>query len=106
MKLIGKIALVVGITAFLSSCQKEDMPSPGPCTNHQQDETGTNMRVGGPENGDNGGGWLNGGGDIQCADSTGIVGGGDDDRDGGGVVGGGDDDRDGGRKTNGESKPR
>lgn len=99
MKTQIKIALVVGLIALMTSCQKDEMPTPD-CGTH--DPVGSTMRVGGPE--DNDGGSL-GGDDEITADSTGIVGGGDDDRDGGGIVGGGDDDKDGGKKKAEEKKP-
>jgi hypothetical protein len=93
MKIQLKIAVVAGLMALLiTSCQKEDIPMPGVTPVEQNG--GGNMRVGGPN--DNNGGSL-GDDNVISADSTGIVSGGDDDRDGG-IVGGGDDDKDGGSK--------
>lgn len=105
MKISVKIAvLMIGLVALISSCQKEDMPMPGDCPSHQQDQTnsGGNMRVGDPQTTNDGGNVGSGG--EPTADT--IVGHGDDDRDGGGIVGGGDDDKDGGRRMNDETKPR
>lgn len=103
MKAQLKIAIVAGLLALtVSSCQKEEI---GPDTwpeNCYQTEDGGNMRIGGPEG--NEGGALGDDG-VIVADSTGIVSGGDDDRDGGGVVGGGDDDKDGGKKKAEDKKP-
>lgn len=93
MKIQGKIAiLVVGLLAFaVSSCQKEDMPAPS----NPAFQPAPNMRGADPAGEDNPGA-LGDDGTIITADSSGIVGGGDDDRDGGGIIGGGDGDRDGG----------
>jgi hypothetical protein len=98
MKAQLKIAIVAGLLAlFVSSCQKEEMPEPDYCPT----QDAATMRVGGP---DNDGGSL-GDDNTITADSTGIVSGGDDDRDGGGIVGGGDDDKDGGKKKAEDKKP-
>jgi len=100
MKLQIKIALVIGLIGLLSSCQKEDLDS---MSNSSTQENGSSMRIGNPDSNNNGG-WLNDGNNPVNADSSGIVGGGDDDRDGGGIVGGGDDDSDGGNKKAGGNK--
>lgn len=92
---------MLGLAAFVSSCQKEEMPSPdGGCMQHDTD--GNTQRLGDPEENNSGGFMGDGNGPTPTADS--IVSGGDDDKDGGGIVGGGDDDKDGGRKGNDGSK--
>jgi len=119
MTIAGKIAVLVGFMALVSSCQKEDMPSPSGCPSHQED--GANMRISDPndEAGTTGGSLKNdgptvaadsieivGGGDGDRDGGDDIVGGGDGDRDGGGVVGGGDEGHDGGRMQNPGEKPK
>lgn len=110
MRITGKIALLIGIIAFLAtSCQK-DMPTPTGCPT----EIGSdNQRSGDPSTQDNGNGGLGadhdvtadtivGGGD-DSHDGGNIIGGGDGDRDGGGIIGGGDGDRDGGSRIGNET---
>jgi hypothetical protein len=102
MKLTIKIAAVLIVfCAFASSCQKDVLPNPVGCTSHP--DAGSNLRTG--DDDQNNAGELLGDDTQAQTDSVGIVGGGDDDRDGGGnIVGGGDDDRDGGGKVNGGTK--
>ena len=93
MKVSGKITVLIAFIALLmTACQKEDMPTPYGTSGQQ----GTNLRNGNGSGSDNNGGGVCGhqGGNVT-SDSTGIVGGGDDDHDGSGIVGGGDDDHDG-----------
>lgn len=81
MKLVYKIAILIGFTVAVSSCQKENIPSPGDCPSHQ--ETQSNQRIGGSSDTSNAElPHLRGGGNEEGVDE--IVGGGDDDRDGGG----------------------
>jgi hypothetical protein len=95
-------AVLIGLAAVISSCQKENLPSPSDCPTPNQ---GANMRIGDPSE-NNGDGTITGADPVNSADSV-IVSGGDDDRDGGGgIVGGGDDDRDGGRRANTGGQPR
>lgn len=93
MKFSGKITILIACIAMLmTACQKEDMPAPAGTT-HQQ---GTNLRSGdGSGSGTTGSGSVCGHEGGVSSDSTGIVGGGDDDHDGSGIVSGGDDDHDG-----------
>ena len=103
MKISVKIFAIAGLIAFFSSCQKENLPSPSGCPAHEQ--KAGNARIGDDSN--SGGSVFNGEvGDEVASDSLGIVGGGDDDRDGGGIVGGGDADRDGGRRANPTDGPK
>lgn len=92
---------MIVLAAVVSSCQKENLPSPSDCGTPDQNAT---MRVGDPSE-VSGDGSISGTENVNSADSV-IVSGGDDDRDGGGIVGGGDDDRDGGRRANTEGRPR
>jgi hypothetical protein len=103
MKLLSKIAIFIGLVAFISSCQKEQMPTPGGCSSHEQEAA--SQRLGDPT----GAGSFGTAGDSIRVDAgdvnttpIDIVGGTDDDRDGGDIVGGGDDDRDGGGDKKGK----
>jgi hypothetical protein len=127
MKQLIKIAIFTGLIVFVSSCQKEELPTFTSCPSHQENSAGQRVSETPDPNGD------------PNTNPNDIVGGSDDDRDGGGgerrtiytsgsdastdsihaydkgdegkdpdvIVGGGDDDRDGdgggkkGKKTGG-----
>jgi hypothetical protein len=93
MKIQAKLAIAIGLIALITSCQKDEMPSPyGYSTSGQES---SNSRMGVPSNDETTPGAIEVDGTVTT-DSSAIVGGGDDDRDGGGIIGGGDGDRDGG----------
>jgi|GEM_PF-2912538 len=111
MKLTGKIAILIGLTVSVSSCRKEELPSPQGCSSHQQDAATQRNSDSFGTHSDPSQFIIEGelgevkkdtveivGGGDDDRDGGDIVGGGDDDRDGGDIVGGGDDDRDGGRR--------
>jgi hypothetical protein len=79
MKTLTKIAILVALIAFVSSCQKEQLPVPG---NHAtQQSAPSNQRTSGSHAGVGTPSAINGEEDTRADE---IVGGGDDDRDGGG----------------------
>jgi hypothetical protein len=92
MKNLAKIAVFVGLVAFMSSCQKEELPTTrGGCSSHQ-DNSASNQRGTDPETNPTsigskpvslGGPATTISGD-EGVPAEEIVGGGDDDRNGGG----------------------
>jgi hypothetical protein len=100
MKIVSKIAILVGFVAFVSSCEKEKLPVPHSLPAVK--ENTANQRNGGVNPADTASSMV----PVYTTPNTNpsdIVGGGDDDRDGGGIVGGGDDDRDGGGARKGKN---
>lgn len=85
MKLLSKLAVLVVLMAFASSCQKEDLPSPGNCPMHKDSvNQSQNQRLKNRLDAGSDNSTIRGGnGDDSTGDDE-IVGGGDDDRDGGG----------------------
>jgi hypothetical protein len=83
MKLLSKIAIVMGFIAFASSCEKERNITPVECTT--QDVNSAGQRNFNPTFTDDNSGstLLNGETEETSSDEDGVVGGGDDDRDGG-----------------------
>lgn len=82
MKLISKIAFVIGFILFVSSCQKENTLSPGNCASRHDNTLNLRISNHSNTNGDSDSNTTIGTTDQQTDD--GVVGGGDDDRDGGG----------------------
>jgi len=104
MKLLNKFIAIFVLAICLCSCQKENY-SPLNST-----ETGAQyQKANGKNIGSEGSLMGDEDGEVEKGDQNGgVIGGGDDDRDGGdigkdnnggGVIGGGDDDKDGGDKT-------
>lgn len=86
MKILSKIAVFVGLVAFMSSCQKEELPSPstrGGCT-HQENAASTQKVVDPADKPTSVAGPAITGKEEGRTDADEIVGGGDDDRNGGG----------------------
>jgi hypothetical protein len=82
MKQLSKIAIVIALIAFASSCQKDNTTAPRNCDAHQEN-TGSERRSNLSGADDNSGPTLLQG-EETSTDSDDVVGGGDDDRDGGG----------------------
>lgn len=83
MKILSKIAVFAGIVAFMSSCEKGELPSPSGACPTQQENAASNQRVTDPADKPTsvGGPAISG---EEEARTDEIVGGGDDDRNGGG----------------------
>lgn len=100
MKLVSKLAVLIAILAFVSSCQKEKLPVPHSPAVTQ--ENAANQRSGSMNSADTTSSAMPVSIGNQNSNPAEIVGGGDADRDGGGIVGGGDDDHDGGGERKGK----
>lgn len=79
MKLLTKIAILIGFIVTISSCQKESLPAPNSCSSHENGAA--NQRVSGSNDSGNAVNPLIKADENIRTDE--IVGGGDDDRDGG-----------------------
>ena len=80
MKLVSKIAIVIGLIVCISSCQKEIIPVPAGGTSSLATPSGQRLT----DSTNTGNSILPAVNDGQCGNTDEIVGGGDDDRDGGG----------------------
>ncbi len=80
MKTIIKIAIMTGLIAFVSACQKEDIPFPAGSSS--TNESAANQRIAGSPG--TAGDTIHSVIDDEKQTSDEVVGGGDDDRDGGG----------------------